>query len=195
MLIHRRQFATAVALASWAVHGPAAGAPSAVPPGRADFPAVVLLNQHGQPVRYYDDLIRGNHIVAINFMFAQCSDICPGTTANLARVQTLLGNRLGREVRLASISLDSARDTPVILKAYAEQFEARAGWQFLSGRPKDINLVRRHLGVFERDPAKDRDITQHTGMLVYGNEARGRWGRVSALADPRRIVESITRWI
>jgi protein SCO1/2 len=195
MLIQRRRFATAVALASCAVHGPAAGAPSALPPGRADFPDVVLLNHLGKPVRYYDDLIRGNHIVAINFMFAQCSDICPGTTANLARVQTLLGNRLGREVRLASISIDPARDSPAILKAYAEQFDARAGWQFLTGRPKDINLVRRQLGVFERDPARDRDKSQHTGMLVYGNEARGRWGRVSALADPQRIVESITRWI
>lgn len=193
MLI-RRRFAAAVALAPWALHGPALGAPSAQPPGRADFPNVVLRNQDGKSIRFYDDLIRGDHTVAINFIYAQCGDICPMTMANLARVQELLGDRLGREVRLASISIDPLRDSPVVLKGYAERFDVRAGWQFLTGRPNDIDLIRRTLGVYDRDPVKDRDKSQHTGMLVYGNQARGRWSRISALADPRRIFASITRW-
>jgi len=193
MLI-RRRFAAAVALAPWAVHGPALGAPSALPPGRADFPNVVLLNQDGRAIHFYDDLIRGDHTVAINFIYAQCADICPMTTANLVRVQGLLGERLGRDVHMASISIDPVHDSPAVLKAYAERFDVRAGWQFLTGRPNDIDLIRRTLGVYDRDPAKDRDKSQHTGMLVYGNQARGRWSRVSALADPRRIVASITRW-
>lgn len=193
MLI-RRRFAAAVALAPWAAHWPAFGAPSALPPGRADFPNVVLLNQDSKTIRFYDDLIRGDHTVVINFIYAQCGDICPMTMANLARVQELLGDRLGREVRLASISIDPVRDSPAVLKGYAERFDVRAGWQFLTGRPNDIDLIRRTLGVYERDPVKDRDKSQHTGMLVYGNQARGRWSRVSALADPRRIFDSITRW-
>ena len=190
----RRRFAATVALAPWALHGLAFGAPNAMPPGRADFPNVALLNQHSQPIHFYDDLVRGDHTVVINFMYVQCADICPMTTANLARVQELLGDRLGREVRMASISLDPMRDSPAILKAYAGKFDARPGWQFLTGRLKDIELIRRTLGVYERDPAKDSDRSQHTGMLVYGNQARGRWSKVSALADPRRIFDSITRW-
>jgi protein SCO1/2 len=190
----RRRHLAAMALAPWATPGSVRATPSALPPGRVDFPNSVLLNQHGEPVRFYDDLVRGNHTVAINFMYVQCADICPMTTANLARVQGLLGERLGREVRLASISIDPRRDTPVILKAYSEKFDARAGWQFLTGRPGDIERIRRQLGVSDRDPARDRDKSQHTGMLVYGNEARGRWSRVSALADPQRILASITRW-
>ncbi len=191
----RRRFAAAVALGLWAVHGPVLGAPNALPPGRADFPNVLLRNQDGKTVRFYDDLIRGDHTVVINFIYAQCGDICPMTMANLARVQELLGDRLGREVRLASISIDPIHDSPVVLKAYAGHFGARPGWQLLTGRPADIDLIRRTLGVYERDPAKDQDKTQHTGMLVYGNQARGRWSRVSGLADPRRIFDSITRWI
>ena len=189
----RRQLAVAL-LSAGALHGPALAAPTAQPPDRADFPNVSLINQDGQAVRFYDDLVRGDHTVVINFMFAQCADICPMTTANLARVQALLGARLGREVWMASISLDPVHDSPAILKAYAGQFAARPGWQFLTGRAKDIELIRRALGVFERDPARDRDKSQHTGMLVYGNQARGRWSRVSALADPRRIFDSISRW-
>ena len=154
----------------------------------------MLLNQHGKSLRFYDDLIRGGHTVAIHFIYAQCGDICPMTMTNLAQVQALLDERLGRDVRLASISIDPVRDSPAILKGYAERFEARAGWQFLTGRPGDIDAIRRRLGLYDRDPAIDRDRTQHTGMLVYGNQARGRWARVSALADPRQIFDRITRW-
>lgn len=193
MLMQRRRLGI-VALASWALQAPAAAAPSATPPGRSDFPNAILLDQDGRPVRFYDDLVQGDHTVAINFIYAQCSDTCPAASANLARVQALLGERVGREIRLASISIDPVRDTPAVLKAYAAHFGVRRGWQFLTGKPPDIERIRRGLGVFERDPKRDRDRSQHTGMLVYGNEARGRWGRVSALADPRRIVEAITRW-
>lgn len=192
--LQRRTLFTGVA-AAWALQSSALAAPSAFPPGRADFPNALLLDQDSQPVRFYDDLVRGDHVVAISFVFAQCADICPSTIANLARVQPLLGDRLGREVRFASISIDPTRDTPTILKAYAARFGVRPGWQFLTGRLRDVELIRRKLGVFERDPVLDADKTQHTGMLVYGNEARGRWSRVSMLADPQRIYESITRWI
>jgi protein SCO1 len=188
MQIHRRTF-VAAPMAAWAFI-----ATAAQPPAQGELPNVVLLNQDAKPVRFYDDLVRGEHTLAINFIYVQCSDICPATTANLARVQNLLGERLGREVRMASISIDPARDTPAILKAYAANFGPRPGWQFLTGRPRDIDLLRRSLGVFERDPRLDKDLSQHTGMLVYGNDARGRWARVPTLADPERIVESITRW-
>jgi protein SCO1/2 len=192
-LLERRSLITGL-VGACVLPATARAAPSASPPGRADFPNALLLNQDGEPVHFYDDLVRGDHVVAISFVFAQCADICPSTIANLAKVQPLLGERLGRQVRLASISIDPARDTPAILKAYSARFGVRPGWQFLTGRRTDIERIRRGLGVFDRDPAKDRDKTQHTGMLVYGNEARGRWSRVSALADPRRIYEGLTRW-
>jgi protein SCO1/2 len=169
-------------------------APSAKPPDRGDFPNVVLTNQHGRTVRFYDDLIRGDRTVVINFVFAQCGDICPMTLTNLARVQALLDDRLGRSVWFASISIDPIRDSPAVLKGYARQFGARRGWQFLTGEPDDIERIRLMLGAYDRDPEIDRDRSQHTGMMVYGNQARGRWARVSGLADPREIVARVTRW-
>jgi protein SCO1 len=169
-------------------------APRAGPPGAADFPNPELTNQDGRRVRFYDDLVRGNRSVVISFIYAQCGDICPMTMANLARVQALLGNKLGHEVHLLSLSIDPVKDTPAILRNYAERFDARPGWQFLTGRPRDMDAIRRALGAYDPDPARDRDKTQHTGMLVYGNQARGRWSRISALADPRLILSSVTRW-
>ena len=170
-------------------------APGAAVPSRTSFPNVELLNQDGKKLRFFDDLVRGNHTTVIGFIYAQCGDICPLTMSNMARVQALLGDKLGREVRLASISLDPRRDTPAIMKGYAERFDAGPGWQFLTGRPMDIDAVRRKLGAYDRNPAIDADKTQHTGLLTYGNQARGRWSRVSALADPQKILASITRWV
>ena len=192
--LQRRSLLTGLA-AACVLQARVKAAPSASPPGRADFPNALLLDQDSRPVRFYDDLVRGDHVVAISFVFAQCADICPSTIANLAKVQPLLGERLGRGVRFASISIDPANDTPAILKAYSARFGVQPGWRFLTGRRRDTELIRRRLGVFDRDPVKDQDKTQHTGMLVYGNEARGRWSRVSALADPQRIFEGLTRWI
>ena len=83
--------AVAMALVPWVFTGSARAAPSASAPGRADFPNVALLNQDGQTVRFYDDFVRGHHTVAINFIYAQCGDICPMTMGNLARVQVLPG--------------------------------------------------------------------------------------------------------
>lgn len=194
MLIDRRRLTAALSLGACAVLAPSSSTPGVQLSGGSDFPNVLLFDQNGRPLRFYDDFVRGKHTVAVNFIYAQCGDICPMTTANLVKVQELLGERLGHTVRLASISIDPTRDNPNILKAYAANFGARAGWQFFWGKFADVDLIRRRLGVYERDPARDRDLTQHTGMLVYGNEARDRWGRISALAEPERIVEQITRW-
>ncbi len=195
MLDRRRFAATAVLLPCAVVQGATTAIQKTGAPRPEDFPNVELMNQDGKALRFYDDLVRGNHTVVINFIYAQCGDICPMTMTNLSRVQALLGPRLGREVRVASITIDPVRDSPVVLKGYAKQFDARPGWQFLTGWPNDIEKIRRKLGAFDRDPEIDKDRTQHTGMLVYGNEVRGRWGRVSGLAEPKLILSSITRWI
>src|SRR4026209_2439295 len=61
------------------------------------FPNVVLRTHEDRPVRFYDDLIR-DKVVVINFMYATCEGVCPGITANLIKVQKLLGDRLGRDI-------------------------------------------------------------------------------------------------
>jgi len=101
---------------------------------RRYFPNVKLQTQDGKTVRFYDDLIKGK-IVTINFFYAKCEGICPTVTANLARVQKLLGERMGRDIFMISISLKPETDTPAVLKEYAEMFKAKPGWTFLTGNP------------------------------------------------------------
>jgi protein SCO1 len=158
------------------------------------LPNVELTTQEGRKVRFYDDLVKGK-VVAINFMFATCRKACPAATQNLAEVQDALGDRMGRDVTLLSISLDPERDTPEVLRGYAQAHGAKPGWYFLTGKRDDIELLRRKLGAYELDPVLDADKTQHAGIVILGNEPRGRWKAIAALSKPVRIRQAIERTI
>ncbi|MBI2319046.1 MAG: SCO family protein, partial [Betaproteobacteria bacterium] len=97
------------------------------PWGKNYFPNVPLVTQDGKMVRFYDDLLKGKKVL-INFIFAQCEQGCPLDTANMARVQKLLGERVGSDIFMYSITLDPEHDTPKVLKEYAAQFGAGPGW-------------------------------------------------------------------
>jgi len=158
------------------------------------LPNVELTTHEGRTVRFYDDLVKGK-VVAINFMFATCRASCPDAIKHLLEVQQALGDRVGRDVTLLSISLDSERDTPEVLRAFAQAHGVGPGWYFLTGRHDDVELLRRKLGAYDLDPVVDADRTQHAGILILGNEPRGRWKAISALSKPVRIRQAIERTI
>jgi protein SCO1 len=110
------------------------------------------------------------------------------------QVQKALGDRLGKEVFMYSITLDPKNDTPEVLKAYAERFGVKSGWTFLTAKdPEDITKVRRKLGLSNQDPKKDADRSQHMGLLVIGNEPFNKWTTASVLSGPERILQMIER--
>jgi protein SCO1/2 len=155
---------------------------------------IPLTTHEGRSVRFYDDLVKGR-VVAINFMFTTCGDSCPIATANLVQVQRALGDRAGRDVTFLSISLDPDRDTPEVLRTYARAFGVGPGWSFLTGKRADVERLRRALGVRDADARLDADRDQHVGLVVLGNEPRGRWKAIPALAKPVRIRQAIERTI
>lgn len=154
------------------------------------FPDVPLRTQDNKKVHFYEDLIK-NKIVTINFFYARCEGVCPGISANLVRVQRLLGDRVGREIFMYSISLKPEEDTPAVLKEYAQSYRVRPGWKFLTGDPADIELLRRSLGFTNPDPKLDKDKSQHTGNIRYGNEPLMLWAACPGLAHAEWIAESI----
>lgn len=152
------------------------------------FPNVVLRTQDGTRVRFYDDLIKGK-IVLVNFMFTSCTSQCPLTTANLVKVEEALGDHLGRDIRMISVTVDPDTDTPEVLAKFSRRYGTKPGWYFVTGNRKDVDLIRRRLGVLD----DDTDKTQHTGILVYGNEATGQWAATPAMARPAAIVKSVMK--
>ena len=155
------------------------------------FPNVTLTTHEGKQVKFYDDLLK-DKIVIINFMYVRCEGTCPGTTANLVKVQKLLGDRVGKDIFMYSITLKPEEDTPKVLKAYANAYKAGPGWQFLTGDPKDIELLRQKLGFIDRDPVRDANKSNHITMLRWGNEPHTLWAGCPALLAPAKIVKEIS---
>ena len=148
------------------------------------FPNVELTTQDGKQVRFHD-LIRGRQ-VAINAIFTTCKDVCPLETANMVQLSKVLGDRVGRDVHLYSISIDPKRDTPEALKAYAEKFGAQ--WTFLTGQPEEIRLLMKKLAlVRDRDNPTSRE-GHHAAYLIVGAESDGQWTRFSAVDNPKFLA-------
>ena len=159
--------------------------------GAYGIPDVSLLTHEGKPVRFYTDLVRGR-IVFINMMYAQCTNRCPPMTQNLKQLHALLGDRPGRDVFLYSISLQPEFDRPQDLRAYMRQQGADLpGWTFLTGARAEVEKLRWALGFYDRDPAVDSDITQHTGLVRIGNAALDRWSMSPAMLRPERLLERL----
>ena len=154
------------------------------------FPDVILRNQDNKKFRFYEDIVK-DKVVTINFFFAKCEEICPLITSNLVRVQRLLGDRVGREIFMNSITLKPEQDTPAALKAFAKMHGAGPGWNFLTGKPSDIELLRRNLGFTNPDPRLDQDVNQHIGNVRYGNERLMLWAACPGMANAKFIAESI----
>ncbi|RJG14323.1 SCO family protein [Pseudomonas cavernicola] len=154
------------------------------------LPNTLLYTHEGKAVSFYDDLIRGK-VVAINMMYASCAGICPTATANLRLVQQLLGQRLGRDVFMYSITLQPELDTPQNLREYVELHHIEPGWLFLTGAPANIEQLRYSLGFYDPDPLVDGNKASHSGMLRVGNDAYQRWTMAPALATPKQILATI----
>src|SRR6185503_4824599 len=109
------------------------------------FPNVVLTNQEGQKLKFYDDLVK-DKIVIFNFFYAKCEGICSPITRNLVRLQQVLGNRVEKDIFMYSFTLKPKDDTPVAMKHYAEMHKVKPGWFFLTGAANDMETIRRKLG-------------------------------------------------
>ena len=158
------------------------------------LPNVPLVTHKGEKVYFYDDLVH-DKIVLLNFFLVECTDgLCPTAIANMRKVQDLLGDRMGREITFLSITLQPKRDTPKILKEYSDNFDIKPGWSFLTGKPADVEKLRRGLGFVDSDPQRDKELTNHVGMARYGNDKLNRWGGVSLRSSAENIASTFT-WL
>jgi protein SCO1 len=180
----------------------AAAAQEAPPPARAPrpsmrdvirdryFPNVTLDTHDGTRVKFYDDLIK-DKIVLVNFIYAECVGICPAVTNNLVKVQRALGDRVGKDIFMYSLTLQPVHDTPKVLREYAEMHGVGPGWKFLTGAPDDIETLRRSLGFVDPDPELDKNKNTHLGNVRCGNEPLQLW----TAANPFGDLESVLRMV
>jgi protein SCO1/2 len=113
-------------------------------------------------------------------------------SANLAKVQKILGDKVGRDIFMYSITLKPEEDDLAAVKAYRESWHAGPGWTFFTGQSADIERIRKGIGFTYPEPAIDKDKTQHIGNVRYGNEPLMLWAACPGIAHVPWIVESFT---
>jgi protein SCO1 len=172
------------------IAAPANSRPAKSGPREDYFPNYVVQAHDGRKLRFYDDIVAGK-IVVFNMMYSICTGICPGNTANLQLVQKELGRRVGKDIFMYSMTLQPEFDTPQALRDYAKHYAVKPGWTFLTGDPKEMDVIRRKLGFYNDDPSIDADLANHTGMVRIGNERLDRWFMMPALSKPKQIARTI----
>lgn len=151
---------------------------------RRYFTDLEVVDQEGKVHRFYSDLVQGKTVL-INFAFASCRTACSPITANLAKVQRLLGPRVGKDVVMLTLTVDPARDTPEQLRRFATRFKVQQGWLFLTGSRENMSTLLKKLGGYTEKPE------EHSVVLLLGNSVTGTWTKSIAMEPAESIAEAV----
>jgi len=143
-----------------------------------------LVDQNGAALGFKTDVI-GKKIVVMDFVYTTCTTVCPVLSALFGQVQARLGERLGRDVTLVSVTVDPLRDTPARLKDYSARFDAGPGWLWLTGQKPAVDGVLKSFGAYSSN------FVDHPALVLVGDGASGTWTRYYGFPDPAQIVAKI----
>jgi protein SCO1/2 len=162
--------------------------------GEDYFPNFELQAHTGETLRFFDDVIK-DKVVAVNFIFTSCKDVCPMETARMVSVYQLLGDRAGSDVFFYSISIDPETDTVEVLRDYAERFGVDSeNWKFLTGNKEEIDIIRDKFGLLG-SPDEEQDLSNHNINLMLGNQSTGHWVQRSPFENPYILANQLGTWL
>lgn len=147
---------------------------------RSYFTDSKLLTHEGEEVRFFSDVL-ANRIVIINGFYTSCEGLSPRQAQVLASLQDMLGDSLGKEVFIVSITVDPEHDTVEKIAEYASEQGAKPGWLFLTGDAEDVDRVNHKLGQYKEAPE------DHAGIYVMGNVRTGLWVKIPLHAMSRDL--------
>ena len=158
--------------------------------------AFSLLDQNSGSVSA--ETLRGK-VWAAAFFFTRCPSICPRITRRMRALQVAAAQK-APALELVSFSVDPENDTPAVLLAYAQRFDADLKhWAFLTG---DLEVVKRtvvdgfKLALDGKaDPAAENGGIIHGAHLVLVDRTlaiRGYY-RTDDDADMTRLLEDAAR--
>lgn len=143
-----------------------------------------VVDQDGQPRKFKTDVV-GERVVAMNFVFTTCQAVCPAQSLIFKKLQQMLGDDLGKDVAMISVSVDPNTDIPARLKAYAQSRGAKAGWSWITGEKHNIDAILTGVGAYTKD------YTNHPAMILVGDPVTGDWTRFNGFPQPELLAKRI----
>ena len=150
----------------------------------------IALQTHLGPTRM--SKLIGDKGIIVQLFYTRCTGVCPGTTAMLKTVAHQLGQRIGKDIIILSLSLDADRDGLSDIKHYAAMHRLPKGWYAATCSKGDMALLLKQLRLAVT-PSKGRDGTiKHASQIVYGSNVSGRWRMINAeLPKPELIRDMV----
>jgi len=144
------------------------------------MPDVTLINQDGKKVRL-KSLVEIDKPVIVDFIYGTCTTICPVLSAGFTNLQRKLGPD-SQKVRLVSITIDPENDTPKVMKEYLARYQAKPGWDFLTGSRKDIDRVMNAFNSYYRNKM------DHKPLTFIRTPADGKWIKIYGLISTSEFM-------
>jgi protein SCO1/2 len=145
-----------------------------------------LVDHEARKVKFKSDVI-GDRVAVIIPFYTTCTTNYPILIFTLSKVQQMLGDRLGKDVVLVSVSVDPRTDIPVRLKAFAARNRARPGWAFLTGERNNLAQVLWGVGVLFSTNLEEHN---HIPVTMVGR-AGGEWRRLHGFPSPEQLMAQI----
>jgi protein SCO1/2 len=138
-------------------------------------PDFTLQTADGKTVRLAD--LRGD-VVVLTFIYTSCPDVCPLHTERIAELQGMINvTPMKDRVEFVTITTDPTRDTPDVMRAYAQAHGLDlANWLFLRTTADQAEDATRKLAeAFGHRFDKAADGVQMHGVITHIIDQDGRW--------------------
>ena len=155
----------------------------------ADYARGFTLSDHNGQTRSLSDF--KGHVVVVFFGYTQCPDVCPTSMTELAEVKRLLGDQ-GDKLQGVFVTVDPARDTPEMLKAYMANFDP----SFIAfiPSPEQLAVVAKDFKVYYKkvDGKTPTSYTMDHSAGSYVFDAQGNLRLFSRYGSgPQALAEDI----
>lgn len=147
------------------------------------LPDLALLDQDGREVRFYSDLIKDRNVV-ISFFYTTCGSTCLRQGKVFSDLQKELGDRLGKDIFLISVTMDPETDTPRRLKTWGDQYGRKKGWTLVTGKTAEMKKLVGHL---TGNPLGR--LETHAPFVYLGSDKKNQWISTYGLPAPRNLIK------
>jgi peroxiredoxin len=148
------------------------------------IPDLVLRDQEGRKIRFYSDLIK-DKVIVLSFFYTSCLYSCTTQGRVFSKLQSLLGERLGKSVFLISVTTDPAKDNPAKLKAWGSRYKMQPGWTLVTGEEDKMNQL---LVTFTGNPSGGGT---HLPATFIGNDSKGVWTSATGEFAPEQLLKVV----
>jgi protein SCO1 len=150
---------------------------------RNRFTDLAVITHEGKEVRFYTDLLK-DKVLLVMFFYTTCPTLGP-EIIQLFKLQKILGEQLGKDFYILSISVDPENDDLKAIQEFANKINPSKGWIFLTGKKENMEVILPKFGNTNPRPE------MHVRLFFLGNLRTGNWMKMEPRAPATSLAEGL----